>query len=71
MPNLKLFWFGLLPTLLKMVDLCNGKHFGHTNLPLPSSLSERPQSSKKLQSIVLLQIKKKLNETSNSLFLNY
>ena len=65
MSILKLIWFGVLPTLLKMTNLATNNTHGHGNL-LPLSFSSLLQAPKKLWSIILPQIKTKSNKTKES-----
>ena len=67
----------VLPTLLKMVDMCNGQHPGHetewaTHGQLPfSSVNVLVRASKRLRSIVHLEIKMKSNATFTGMCLKF
>jgi hypothetical protein len=45
-----IFWFGVLLTLLKMINPSNGQHLGHQNLIPPSSLIDLSWASKNFRS---------------------
>lgn len=71
MPILRLVWSKVVPALLRMIDLAIGNTHGHYILLPPSSLDDFLQALEKLQSIVLLQSLRKLNETYTHLFLKH
>ena len=58
------FWFGTLPRLLNIIDLCNEQHPQARNMLHFSSLSDLLRASKKLWSIVPLPIDEDLHLSS-------
>ena len=54
---MKQFWFGVLPMLPKMNNLCVAKHLSHDNLLPPSSLSDPPRASNSFRALFFSTLK--------------